>query len=103
MGSIDEERNAVEQAERAIHTLSVSPSPQLEAILETLRNAKDLATRAGAGPTFSSEGHLNEARGEAGIALSGLIHELKNGPVTQETIDRAKCAVEDWKHKLAVL
>ena len=102
MTAMDEERNAAEYAEKIIGMLSVSGvNPNLEAIIQTLRKAKDAAS-SGASPSFSSEETLNNARSEVEIALSALIcATIEKGPFTQQTIDRARRAVEDWKKSLA--
>jgi hypothetical protein len=91
--SIDEELKAAKQAQTVISTLSISSAldPNIAA---TLRNAKDVATRAIT--TFSSEGPLNEARHTVGIALPDLIR----GPSTQERIDNAKGAIDVWMVEL---
>ena len=103
MAAMDKERNAAEYAEKVIGMLSVSGvNPNLEAIIQTLRKAKDAATSSGASPSFSSEETLNNARSEVEIALSALIcATIEKGPFTQQTIDRARRAVEDWKKSLA--
>ena len=103
MAGMDEERNAAEHAEKVIGMLSASGiNPNLEAIIQTLRKAKDAATGSGERPRFSSEETLNNARSEVEIALSGLIcATIEKGPFTQQTIDHARRAVEDWKKSLA--
>ena len=102
MVGMDEERIAAEHAEKVIGMLSVSEgNPNLEAIIQTLRKAKDAATFSGATPSLSSEETLNSVRSEVDIALSGLIcATIEKGPFTQQTIDRARRAVEDWKKNL---
>ena len=96
MVSIDEELEAAEAAQVAINTLSTSaPNPHIES---TLRKAKDMATRAIT--TFPSERLLNGARHKVVIELSDLIHVLANGPLTQQKIDNAKDAIEDWMNLL---
>jgi hypothetical protein len=45
---------------------------------------------------LSSGGSLNEARKNAGIALSSLIHSQR----TPEKIDKAKVAVDAWINQL---
>ncbi len=95
--SIEEEREAAQQAQTAISTLSTSaPSPN---IVATLRNAKYKATLAMM-TTLSSETLLNDARHTVGILLSDLIHALGTGRLTQGKIDKAKGAIEDWKNRL---
>ena len=88
MVSIDEELKAAEAAKAAIDTLSTTAALS-EATIIILRGAIRAATPM---TIFSSEGPLNEARHEVVIALSDLIH----GPPTQEKINKAKGAVEDW-------
>ncbi len=102
MVSIDEERDAAEQAEKAVRAIGVAAGGNVEATIKTLRNAKRFATSASADATFSSEGALNEARAEIAFAFGDLINALENGPLTAEKINRGSRAVEDWKNKLAV-
>jgi hypothetical protein len=102
MFSIDDERNAAEQADSVIRNLSVSTVlPNTEAAVQTLRSAIDASITA-AGTTLSSQEHLNNARAEAATALSGLIDQLNKTSLTQAMIDRASRAVEDWRGKLAI-
>jgi hypothetical protein len=56
-------------------------------------------TAAGANPV--AEEHLNKTRGAAAIALSALIDGLNGSSLTQDVIDHAKRALEDWKNMLA--
>jgi hypothetical protein len=100
MISIDEERNWAERADKVIRMLSAS-SPNDETTMSTLRSAVDAATKPLMVQTFSSDGALNNARGEAGIALNGAMEGLSNRTLTSEKIDRARRAIEDWKSKLA--
>jgi hypothetical protein len=90
MASIEQERKAAEAAKAAIATLS--PAPLTEATITILQNANH-AARTG---TFSNQGRLIDARHELVIALSDLI----TGPPTQDRIDKAKVAVEDWINRL---
>jgi hypothetical protein len=57
------------------------------AVAATLRKANHAAIL-----NLSSGGALNEARANAGIALSSLLHSQP----TSEKIDKAKRAVEEW-------
>ena len=84
MVSIDNERNAAEQAQTAIGKLKLSPSENVGPTIEILRIAQRAATSAGAGPTLSSEGSLNEARAEVGIAFPDLINRSEERRVGKE-------------------
>ena len=91
-------------AERAIRKLSpLIPSQNTKATLKVLRIACRLAIGGKVGSDDLSNGPINGARDEIGFAFASLICELENGPITRETIDRAKRAVEDWRNKLAVM
>jgi hypothetical protein len=90
MVSIEQELRAAEAAKSALNTLS--PAPLIEATITILQNANH-AARTG---TFSDQGRLIDARHELVIALSDLI----TGPPTQDRIDKAKVAVEDWINRL---
>jgi hypothetical protein len=93
---IDKERNAAVDAERAIRKLSpLIPSQNTKATVKVLRIACRVAIGGKVGSDDSSDGPINGARDEIGFALASLICELENGPITRETIDRAKRAVED--------
>ena len=63
--------------------------------IKTLRKVNRIATTAIA-RGFANEKHLVDARHNAGIALSELIHELEKRFPPQEKIDKAKQAVEVW-------
>jgi len=84
---MDEELNAAIAAKAAVDTQSAAPLSS--ATITILREAIRAATPA---TMFLSKTHLTEARHKAVIALSGLIA----GPPTQERIEQAKSAVEDW-------
>jgi hypothetical protein len=92
MVSINEEPTVAEEASKVINRLwptsALNPNE-----MEMIRKAKDIATRAMT--TFPSERLLNEARHNVGIALGDLTYAL-----TQEKIDKAKGAIEDWKNLL---
>jgi hypothetical protein len=87
MVSIDEELKVARQAQIAIEMLSTRP----EAAIGILRNAKDVAGH-GMIIILSGEELLNAARHKVAIALPDLI----NGPLTRESIDAAKGAIEAW-------
>ena len=91
-GSIEEERKAAEAAKAALSTLS--PAPLSEEMTKIVRGTRATAIRAMS--VFPSEALLNDARYNAGMALSDL---ATNTP-TAEKIDKAKGAVEDWINQL---
>jgi hypothetical protein len=62
------------------------------ATVAVLRDAFRVATIAI--QNFSSQQSLDNMRREVGTALLGLSHALEDESLTQETIDRAKYAVE---------
>ena len=90
MVSIDEELKAAKAVRAAI-----------DALLTTTRKAEVLAklmkARGAAVLNLSSGGTLNEARANAGVALSAVMHSRP----TQEKIDKAKAAIDDWIRELA--
>jgi hypothetical protein len=88
MVSISEELKAAKVAAVAIKVLTASPK---SGVLRTLKSANHIAIL-----NLSNEGPLNEARKNAGIALSNLMHK----PMTPEKIDKAKGAVEEWISQL---
>ena len=73
----------------------------IDALLTTTRKSEVLATlskaRNAAVLNLSNGGTLNEARGNVGIALSSVLHSRP----TQEKIDKAKVAINDWIRELA--
>jgi hypothetical protein len=89
MVSVDEELKAAKAAKAAI-----------DALLKTTRKSEVLAklmkARGSAVLNLSSGGSLNEARGNVGIALSSVLHSRP----TQEKIDKAKAAINDWIREL---
>ena len=87
-----EEIAAAKVAKVAIAMLAVASRQET---IRTLRNANRIATLAMA-TGFSDGKPLVDARHNAGIALSELIHELEKRFPPQEKIDKAKQAVEDW-------
>ena len=89
-----EEIAAAKVAKVAIATLAVSAASR-QATIRILRKANRIATLAIA-RGFANEKHLIDARHNAGIALSELIHELEKRFPPQEKIDKAKQAVEVW-------
>ena len=85
MTSIDKELEAAKAAEAVISTLSATTRPSLTPLHYAIA-VLDL----------SDEGPLDEARKDAGIALSVLVHSQP----TPEKIDKAKSAVEEWIRQL---
>ena len=92
MVSIEEELKAAEAARAALSTLS--PAPLSEEMKKIVRGTRATAIRAMS--IFPSEALLNDARYNAGMALSDL---ATNTP-TAEKIDKAKGAVEEWISQL---
>ena len=90
MVGVDEELKAAKAAKAAI-----------DALLTTTRKSEVLATlskaRRAAVLNLSSGGTLNDARANAGIALSSVIHSRP----TQEKIDKTKAAINEWIRELA--
>jgi hypothetical protein len=86
-----EEIAAAKVAKAAIAMLAVSSRQET---IKTLRKANRIATTAIA-RGFNEE-HLVDARRNAGIALSELIHTLEKRFPPQEKIDKAKQAVDVW-------
>jgi hypothetical protein len=87
MVHINEELKAAKAAKAAISALSMATHKS--EVLATLGKAKNAAIL-----NLSSGGALNEARAHVGIALSNLIHD--HGPLTPQSIDKAKRAIEAW-------
>jgi hypothetical protein len=87
-----EEIAAAKVAKAAIAMLAVSSRQQT---IRTLRKANRIATLAIA-RGFANEEHLVDARNNAAIALSELIHALEKRFPPQEKIDKARQAVEVW-------
>jgi hypothetical protein len=98
MANIDAERDAAQHAERAIVNLKKSRAASAQ-IIETLRIASRIATRASAKPAFSSE-PLKAARAEIPLALGDLVNALAANDLNDQKIDRALRAVQDWKNGL---
>ena len=94
MASIEGELNAAHAAKAALDWLS--PAPLSEATLTILRNANRAAMT---GVSFSSQKRLVDARHKLVNVLSDLI----KGPTSQERIDGAKTAVEEWINQLGNL
>ena len=88
MISVDEELKAAKAAKAAIGALLTRKAD----VLATLGKARHAAVL-----NLSSGGTLNEARANVGIALSSVIHSQP----TQEKIDKAKAAINDWIRELA--
>ena len=85
-----EELKAAKAAKAAIDAL-LTATRKAE-VLAALGKAKRCAVL-----NLSSGGALNEARANAGIALSSVMHSRP----TQEKTDRAKTAINDWIRELA--
>jgi hypothetical protein len=85
---------AAKVAKVAIATLAISAASR-NATIRILRKANRMATLAIA-RGFSDETHLAEARNNAAIALSDLIHTLEKGSLAPEKIDKGKQAVDVW-------
>jgi hypothetical protein len=92
MTSIEDERKIAKDAEAVVRSLTPS-TPRTRAQIDTLRKAAHFATTAILQNNFSSQKALNNTRGETATALRGL---LANGSLTQESISRARNAVEAW-------
>jgi hypothetical protein len=90
MVTINEECRAAKAAKAVISTLSTTTRPNSRS-LAPLHHAYRVAVLH-----LSNEGPLNEARKNAGIALSTLIHSQP----TPEKIDKARGAVEEWINQL---
>jgi hypothetical protein len=90
MTSINEECRVAKAAKAVIGALSPTTRPN-STTLAPLHHAYRIAVLH-----LSNEGPLNEARKNAGIALSTLIHSQP----TPEKIDKAKSAVEEWISQL---
>jgi hypothetical protein len=87
MTSIDKELEAAKAAKAVISALSATTRPSLAPIHHAYRIAVLY---------LANEGPLNQARRNAGVALSALIHSQP----TPEKIDKAKSAVEAWIKQL---
>jgi hypothetical protein len=88
MTSISEECRVAKDAKAAIGALSATTR---RTTLAPLHHAYRVAVLH-----LSNEGPLNEARKNAGFALSTLLHSQR----TPEKIDKAKGAVEEWINRL---
>jgi hypothetical protein len=93
MVSIDQELKAAKDALVTIEKLSIA-GPLSEARIEILRYACRLAAHQMT--TFSGESPLNEARHNVRDVLTPLIVQAP----TQERIDKAKVAVDEWINQL---
>jgi hypothetical protein len=89
-----EEIAAAKVAKVAIARLAASGASR-QATIRILRRAHRIASLAMA-TGFFNEKHLVDARNNAAIALSELIHTLEKRSPPQEKIDKAKQAVEVW-------
>src|ERR1700730_18526026 len=93
MVSINKELKAAKAAKAAIDFLLTASAKS--AALGALKRAKHVAVLnlSSGGP---SNQILNDARSRDGIALSSLVHRLP----TQETVDKAKFAIDVWIREL---
>ena len=89
MVSLDEELKAAKAAKAAIDALLITTR-------QSVVLAKLMKARGAAILNLSGGGSLNEARGNAGIALSSVMHSRP----TQEKIDKTKAAINDWIREL---
>ena len=92
MTNEEEELKTAEAAKETLAAPSISQS--------TLRKTKDTAIRAMS--VLPNEAALNDARHTVGLAVYELILTLKDGPPSQEKIEKAKGAVEQWINQLRV-
>jgi hypothetical protein len=84
-----EELKAAKAAKAAIDALLITR--RKAEVLATLGKAKRCAVL-----NLSTGGTLNEARANVGIALSSVMHSQP----TQEKIDKAKAAINNWIKEL---
>jgi len=91
MATLEEELKLAKQAKVVIERKSRTET------VEVLRKANQMA--AAQMTTFSSEGPLNDARHKLGLALP-VIRALEEGQPSQDKIDNAKSAIEDWMRLL---
>jgi len=94
MTSIEDERNAAQEAETIIRSLKPS-TRYAKIIIDKLRKAHRLATEARQ-ENFSTPTALNAIRDDVGLELPPFCAALKNGSATREMIDAAKHIVESW-------
>jgi hypothetical protein len=87
MTSISKELEAAKAARAIISTLSATTRPSLAPLYHAYRIAVLY---------LANEGPLNQARKNAGVALSALLHSQP----TEEKIAKAKSAVEEWIKQL---
>ena len=92
MATIEEELKLARQAKAVIERKSRTET------IEVLRKANQMATAQMT--TFSSEGPLNDARHKLGLTLPPVIRALEQGQPSQDKIDKAKSAIEDWMRLL---
>jgi len=92
MATLEEELKLAKQAKVVIERKSRTET------VEVLRKANQMA--AAQMTTFSSEGPLNDARHKLGLALPLVIRALEEGQSSQDKIDKAKSAIEDWMRLL---
>jgi hypothetical protein len=94
MTSIEDERNAAQEAETIIRSLKPS-TRYAKIIIDKLRKAHQLATEARQ-KKFSTPTALNTIRDDVGLKFPPFCAALKNGFATREMIDAAKHVVESW-------
>jgi hypothetical protein len=99
MASIEDERNAAQEAETIIRSLKPS-TRYAKIIIDKLRKAHRLATEARR-KKFSTPTTLNAIRDDVGLKLPPFCAALKNGSATREMIEAAKRVVESWLKALA--
>jgi hypothetical protein len=92
MATIEEELALAKQAKVVIERKSRTET------IEVLRKANQMA--AAQMTTFSSAGPLNDARHRLGLALPPVIRALEEDQPSQDKIDKAKDAIEDWMRLL---
>jgi hypothetical protein len=83
MTSINKDLEAAKAAKAVISTLSPTTGPSLTPLYHAYRIAV---------LHLANESPLNEARKNAGIAISALLHSRP----TPEKIDKAKSAIDAW-------
>jgi hypothetical protein len=86
MASLEEELKLARQAKAAIE------AGRTMATIDVLRKATRMATTQKTG--FSGDGPLNDARDNIGLALPSYTAEDRNP--TQDEIDKARRAIEEW-------
>jgi hypothetical protein len=100
MTNIDDEREIAKEAQ-SIVSLLVPSTPRDEAKIATLRKLAYNVSKMSATIYSSETAAFRATRGDAINKLNGVIGQWDNGSLTQETIDRAKSAIEAWLTALA--